>query len=73
MSRDCARPVDELQDLSWRTRELGTELRRKMFEKVLPQSAPRATSDHVQARKSNEPKHQERPLAHRRSNKTSDQ
>lgn len=38
-----SKPRDDLQDLSWRTRELGPELRRKLFEKVLPQSGPRAT------------------------------
>jgi hypothetical protein len=73
MSRDRGKQSDERQDLSWRTRELGIELRRKMFEKVLPQSGPRATSDDLQRHNSDDPKHQERPLAHRRSNNTADQ
>jgi hypothetical protein len=42
MPWDRIKPKDELQDLSWRTRELGLDLRRKLFQKVLPQAAPRA-------------------------------
>lgn len=55
-----AKPTDDLQDLSWRTRELGPELRRKLFEKVLPQSSPHATpSDGPTERRQDGPKHAE--------------
>ena len=31
-------------DISWRTKELGPEMRRELFEKVFPSRAPRQTS-----------------------------
>jgi hypothetical protein len=73
MPRNRAEPSDELQDLSRRTRELGIELRRKMFEKVLPQNGPRAARDDGPRQKSEESSRQERPIAHRRPKNNSGQ
>jgi hypothetical protein len=40
--REPFKSRDDLQDLSWRTRELGPDLRRKLFENLVPQNGPRA-------------------------------
>jgi hypothetical protein len=73
MPRNRAERSDEFQDLSWRTRELGIELRRKLFEKVLPQNGARAARDDGPRQKSKESSRQERPVAHRRPKKNSGQ
>jgi hypothetical protein len=36
MGRNRHPPNDTEHDISWRTRELGPEMRRKMFEKLVP-------------------------------------
>lgn len=70
MPRDLFQPKDDLQEPSWRTRELSPELRRKLFEKVVPQNGPRARPGEgpdlkrTEA-KHTEPKHADQPKARR--------
>lgn len=51
MPKDLIEPQEDVQELSWRTPELGLDLRRKLFEKVLPQSSPRASQGDAPSRK----------------------
>lgn len=46
----------DLQDLSWRTRELGPDLRRQLFEKLVPSGPGSKPSDRPGAT-GREPKH----------------
>jgi hypothetical protein len=47
-------------EISWRTEELGPEMRRKLFEKLVPSASPGVKRDGP-APSGKDPKHSERP------------
>ena len=55
-------------EISWRTEELGPEMRRKLFEKVMPSAKPSAGRDGPMP-PGKEPKSSERPKGPRQSRK----
>lgn len=55
-------------DISWRTKELGPEMRRRLFEKVLPSASPGARREGP-APPTKDSKHSERPKGPKPSRK----
>ena len=57
-------------EISWRTRELGPEMRRRLFEKVIPSTRAAAARDGpATVPPGKDPKHIERPKGPKQSPK----
>jgi hypothetical protein len=54
------------QEISWRTEELGPEMRRRLFEKLIPSGDPARRRDGPAA-PGKDPQHSERPNGPRAS------